>query len=151
MTKQLDEIGKVLSAARRAAVKYKELTGKPLGITGEVAEYEAARLLGLTLTEARQPGFDARDKNKKRIQIKGRVIGPNAKSGQRIGTIKLDKPWDSVMLVLLDEKLRPTEIYKAGRRAVTTSLTKPGSKARNERGQLSSSQFKSIGRRVWPE
>ena len=151
MTKQLDEIGKVLSAARRAAVKYKELTGKPLGITGEVAEYEAARLLGLILTEARQPGFDAWDKNKKRIQIKGRVIGPNAKSGQRIGTIKLDKPWDSVMLVLLDEKLRPTEIYKAGRTAVRTALTKPGSKARNERGQLSASQFKSIGRRIWSE
>lgn len=146
---RLDEIGKIISSARRAAVKYKKLTGKPLGITGEIAEYEAARIMGLELTEARQAGYDAR-KGRKRIQIKGRVIEPGSKKSQRIGAIRLDKIWDSVMLVLLDEKLRSTEIYEAGRKAVKKALIEPGSKARNERGQLGISKFKSIGRLVWP-
>ncbi len=150
MTKEsvLAEIGKVLNTARRAAVQYKRLTGKPLGITGEVAEYEAARILELTLTEARQEGFDAR-KGGKRIQIKGRVLGKNAGAGQRIGTIRLDKKWDSVVLVLLDEQFLPTEIYEAGRKKIKAALIAPGSKARNERGQLSVSKFKSIGRPIW--
>ena len=145
----LVEIGKVLKQARRAAVRYKELTGKPLGITGEVAEYEAARLLNLTLTEARQAGYDA-IKGRRKIQIKGRAFGKNAKASQRLGAIRLDKEWDSVVLVILDDKFCPTEIYEAPRSKVTEALTAPGSKARNERGQLSVSQFKNIGKRVWP-
>lgn len=45
----LQEIGALLEQARAIAVKYYELTGKPLGITGEIGEYEAARLLALEL------------------------------------------------------------------------------------------------------
>lgn len=41
MTK-LDEIGPVLKAAKRNAVTYYCLTGKPLGIIGEIGEYFAA-------------------------------------------------------------------------------------------------------------
>jgi hypothetical protein len=49
----------ILSEAKKLAQRYRQLTGKPLGITGEVAEYEAARILGLTFTPARQAGYDA--------------------------------------------------------------------------------------------
>jgi hypothetical protein len=38
----------ILSTAKRIAREYRELTGKPLGIAGEVAEHEAARLLALS-------------------------------------------------------------------------------------------------------
>jgi hypothetical protein len=55
----LSAIGEVLRQAKILARKYRQLTGKPLGITGEVAEYEAARLLGLQLCTARQAGYDA--------------------------------------------------------------------------------------------
>jgi len=55
-----------------------------------------------------------------------------------------------VLLVLLDEHYNPTEIYEASRPRVTEALTAPGSKARNDRGQLSISKFKSIGRQIWP-
>ena len=144
----LAEIGKVLDAARRAAVKYKKLTGKPLGITGGIAEFEAARILGLKLTEARHEGFDGWRGNE-RIQIKGRAIGPDAKLGQPLGSINLKKKWDSVALVLLDENLRPQQIYEAGRKAIEVVLKAPGSKARNKRGQMSVSKFKSIGKLVW--
>ena len=55
-----------------------------------------------------------------------------------------------MLLVLLDEHYDPTAIYEADRPAVTAALTKPGSKARNERGSLAVSQPKSIGSRIWP-
>jgi hypothetical protein len=46
----------ILREAKRLAREYYELTKKPLGITGEVAEYEAPRLIGLELTPPGQPG-----------------------------------------------------------------------------------------------
>ena len=49
----------LLREAKRLAQEYRQLTGKPLGITGEVVEYGAARILGLTLTPALQDGYDA--------------------------------------------------------------------------------------------
>jgi hypothetical protein len=49
----------LLGEAKQLAREYYELTAKPLGITGEVAEYEAARLLGVELAPARTAGYDA--------------------------------------------------------------------------------------------
>ncbi|WP_225927689.1 hypothetical protein [Pseudomonas iranensis] len=42
------EILEVLREAKVLARRYYDLTGKPLGITGEVAEYEAAMKLNLS-------------------------------------------------------------------------------------------------------
>ena len=49
----------ILEEVKSLAVEYYQLTGKPLGVTGEIAEMEAAKLLDLELAEARTPGFDA--------------------------------------------------------------------------------------------
>jgi len=54
-----DRIMEILDDAKKLAQEYRTLTGKPLGVTGEIAEYEAARILGLELTPARQAGYDA--------------------------------------------------------------------------------------------
>lgn len=75
---------------------------------------------------------------------------PSSRS-HRVGAINLKRKWDAVLLVLLDEKFNPTAIYEASRAALTDALQRPGSKARNERGQLSVSQFKAAGRRIWPD
>jgi hypothetical protein len=140
----------VLLAAKKLAQEYRALTGKPLGVTGEVAEYEAARLLGIELTPARNAGYDAiRHGDGRRFQIKGRCMLPGCKPGQRLGSIDIDKEFDAVLLVLLDANFDATEIYEADRPAVVAALTAPGSKARNERGALAVSKFKSIGRRIW--
>jgi hypothetical protein len=56
----MNEVGQILSEAKILAKKYKSLTGKPLGITGEIAEFSAAHALGLELSEARQPGYEVR-------------------------------------------------------------------------------------------
>ena len=50
----------ILAAVKPLVVEYYALTGKPLGVTGEVAEYVAAETLGdLELVEARTAGYDA--------------------------------------------------------------------------------------------
>lgn len=147
----LDEVSNIIRHAKILARQYRNATGRPLGITAEVAEYEAARLLGLELAIVRQPGYDAIRLSSRRVeylQIKGRcVLSPNP--GQRIGRIDLRKKWDSVILVLLDADFEPVEIHEAKRNKVKEALTKPGSKARNERGALSVNQFKAIGKLVW--
>jgi hypothetical protein len=146
------EIKEILEAVKALAKKYRKLTGKPLGITGEVAEFAAASLLGLELAEARQSGYDATRKEKSRtvkVQIKGRCIPANAKPGQRLGCIQLDKEWDTVVLVLMDDDLEVTSIHEADRSEIEKALKEPGSKARNERGALGVGKFKSIGEEIW--
>lgn len=146
------EVLEILLAAKMLAQRYRALTGKPLGVTGEIAEYEAAQLLGLELTLARQAGFDAierKDGTTRRLQIKGRCVLPGSKPGQRVGSIDVSKDWDAVLLVLLDEQFDATAIYEADRVSVIAALSAPGSKSRNERGAMGVSKFKSIGRLVW--
>jgi hypothetical protein len=144
----------ILRDVKRLAREYYEVTGRPLGITGEVAEYEAARLLGVELSPVRQSGYDAirRQRGRReRVQIKGRVLAAGATRSQRIGGIRLDREWDALLLVLLDERFEATAIYEADRASVENALTVPGSKARNVRGQLTVSKFKSIGKKIWLE
>lgn len=147
MNKELQEI---LAAAKDVAVRFKNLTGKPLGITGEIAEFSAAKLLGLELAEARQAGYDAIDSSGRKIQIKGRCLPEKPGPGQRLGSIRLDHEWDSVLLVLLDQSFEVIEMWEADRPAVQEAILAPGSKARNERGALAVSKFKQIGTKVWP-
>lgn len=147
-----DRIMEILHDAKKLAQEYRALTGKPLGVTGEIAEYEAARLLNLELTPARQAGYDATESVNgatRRLQVKGRCILQDAKPGQRIGRIDIKKDFDAVLLVLLDHEFNATEIWEAERDAVITTLTAPGSRSRNERGALGVSKFKAIGKIRW--
>ena len=147
-----DAVMEILREAKKLAQRYRSITGKPLGITGEVAEYEAARILGVELTQARQAGFDAIERidgGIRRLQIKGRCVPVKYNPGQRLGSIDITKEWDGVLLVLLDEQFEAFAIYEADRYPVVSAITAPGSKARNERFALSVSKFKSIGHLRW--
>lgn len=54
-----------------------------------------------------------------------------------------------MLLVLMDANYDAIEIWEADQAAVLAALSVPGSKARNERGALSVSKFRSIGRLRW--
>ncbi len=143
----------ILQRVKKLAQEYRVLTGKPLGVTGEVAEYEAARLLGLELTAARHEGYDALERTDgviRRLQIKGRCLQPGSKPGQRVGRIDVRKEWDAVLMVLMDANLEAVAMYEADRVAVLEALSAPGSRARNERGALGINKLKAIGRVRWP-
>lgn len=148
----LTRVLEILDQAKALAVEYYRLTGRPLGLTGEVAEFEAARILGLELSAVRQSGYDAIRRTPGgdvKLQIKGRCYGLDAKPGQRLGGIRLVREWDAVLMVLLDPEFSATEIWEADRPAIAEALTRPGSVARNERGAMSVGLFKRVGRLVW--
>ncbi|HDS6165206.1 TPA: hypothetical protein QH241_003805 [Escherichia coli] len=147
-----EKILNILNEAKDVALRYYKLTNKPLGITGEIAEYEAATLLGLSLCSARQSGYDATeilDGKEYRVQIKGRYMPDPKKVSARIGAIDISKPFDSVLLVLLDENYDAFAMYEASRDVVVAALKAPGSKSRNERNQLGIAKFKSISSLRW--
>lgn len=138
-----------IDAAISAAIRYRELTGKTLGITGEVGEFIVAKLLKLKLADARQEGYDAVGKDGRLVQIKSRCVPPKTNPGHRVPQIRLNHRWDTVVLILMTLNYEPLEIWEAARFVVEKELLRPGSKARNKRGQLSVSKFKSIGVLLW--
>lgn len=72
----------IIRKVKPLAAKYHKLTGRPLGVTGEVAEYEVIRLLNLECCVARQSGYDALRKKGRmmeKIQIKGRALQHDSK------------------------------------------------------------------------
>jgi hypothetical protein len=152
----LARVREILAAVKPLAAEYYRLTGKSLGVTGEIAEFVAAECLDLELAEARTAGYDAiryEISGPVRIQIKGRAYGIDAKPGQRLGRIKPNACCDTVLLVLLDNAtLEPREMWEAPVAEVLARLTEPGSRARNERGALSVRDFKRLkgARIVWP-
>lgn len=144
---------KLIGQARQLAAEYRRTMGKPLpGISSEIAEHDAIRLLNLAPKTDNAGGYDALDpeRDNKRIQIKSRTIFDESKSGQRIGQVKLDQPWDSVVLVLMDEDYEPYEIYEAERDEIEEFMRKSSS-SRAKRGALSVARFKIIGRLAWTQ
>jgi hypothetical protein len=142
---------KLIAQARVLAAEYRRTMGKPLpGISNEIAEYDAVKLLQLEAKPQGEGGYDAIDpaRGGKQIQIKSRTIFDESKTGQRIGQLKLDKDWDSVVLVLMDEDYEPYEIYEAERDDILEYVGKSSS-SRAKRGAMSVARFKIIGRLAW--
>lgn len=146
-------VDKLIAEARRLAAEFRRTTGKPLpGVSGEIAEYDAAQCLDLERIDPKPGGYDAIGRGAragKRIQIKGRAILDEGKSGQRIGQLKLEQDWDSVVLVLLDDAYEPYEIYEAERDDIVAALDEAGESSRKKRGAMSVARFKNIGRLAW--
>jgi len=144
---------KLISEARKLATDFRKGTGKPLaGVSSEIAEYDAAKLLDLDLEKSGEGGYDAvgcGGREGKRIQIKGRVITGDAKRGQRIGQLKVDQKWDSVVLVLMNEEHQTYAIYEAERETILSALNDACPSSRNKRGAMSVAKFKMISNLVW--
>ncbi len=142
---------KLISQARQLAADYRRTMGKPLpGVSNEIALHDAMRLLRLVPAGADAGGHDALDpeRENKRIQIKSRTIFDEDVGSQRIGQIKIDQAWDSVVLVLMDADYQPFEIYEVDRSELLEFVDKSSS-SRAKRGVLSVSRFRIIGRLAW--
>jgi hypothetical protein len=143
-------IDKLIAETRRLAAEFRRSTGQVLPVSGEIARYDAARILGLTLCEQRTGGIDAigqGDREGQRIQVKSRVLSLDKKSGARIGQLNPNGDWDTVVLVIMDEDYEPREIYEASREEVEEAMS--GSSSRSNRGAISISKFKIISWLVW--
>jgi hypothetical protein len=143
----------ILAEVKSLAVEYYALTRKPLGVTGEIAEFEAARCLGLELEGARSPGYDAVrmvDGEHQTIQIKGRWKRAGTGWG-KVPSINTTKPFDYVMLVLLKgDGYTLHGIWEMPRQRVIEILDAPGSRSRNERRAMNVAKFCAEAARVWP-
>ena len=143
-------IDKLITETRRLAAEFRRSTGQSLPVSGEIARYDAARLLGLTLCDQRTGGVDAIGNDQRggqRIQIKSRVITTEQKTGARIGQLNPNGEWDTVLLVIMDQDYEPSEIYEATREEVQEAMS--GSSNRSRRGALSVAKFKIISWLVW--
>lgn len=145
-------VDKLIAEARRLAAAYRRTTGRPLaGVSAEICQHDAARLLDLELCQPAVNGYDAVGRGARagrRIQIKGRAIFDEGKGGHRIGQLRIEQDWDSVVLVLMDENFEPFEIHEAGRADILDDLEKSAGK-RSKRGAMSVARFKNLGQLVW--
>jgi len=113
-----DGLERLMEAVRALGAAYRQRTGRPLGVNGELGEYLASRHLGLTLLEERVPGVDAtRTTANGEVQpvlIRTCALDMAAMGGQRIGIVPGNEETTHLVLVLLDEKsLRLEAIWQA--------------------------------------
>ena len=148
----LYSVDKLISEACRIAAEYRRATGKPLGISAEIARHDACTYLKLEPQED-AIGYDAiglkDEREGVRFQIKGRAIFDEKKGGQRLGQIKVDQDWDNILLVLMDEEFETTEIYQASREKLLDDIDEAGSNKRKKRGAMSVARFKHLAQLVW--
>lgn len=146
-------VDKLMAQTRKLAAEYRQMTGQPLPVTAEIANYDAARLLALEVIQPPPGGYDAvglkPPREGLRYQIKGRAIFDEKKGGQRLGQLKLEQPWDAILLVLLDEQYEPMEILEASREAVEAAMDEAGESNRAKRGAMSVARFRHIAQLVW--
>ena len=125
------------------AVLYKKRFGKSLGVTAEIGEYKAAKLLKLHRAEGNiNKGFDAYD-GKKRVQIKTRISSSKA---QRTGFFK-SGDFDYALLVLLSDEYEVLKIYKAERKRILKEIQNQS----YSKPSLSIRKFIKIGKPVYPK
>ena len=144
-------VEKLIEQARQLAADYKKMMGKPLpGVSNEIAEHDAAKYLNLVLCDDRTTGYDAQRRDgdgPKKVQIKARVIFNDNFRGQRLGQLKLDKQWDSVVLVLMNADYQADEIFEATRDDIISRLDDNAS--RMKRGAMSVAKFRNIATLIW--
>ncbi|MDJ0387993.1 hypothetical protein QMO56_07685 [Roseomonas sp. E05] len=130
----------ILAAVKPLAIAYHRCTGKPLGVAGEIAEYEAAGKLQLRLTDARNKGYDAQ-RGEEGIQIKGRVLDDRDTNRRRVPKLDPETLCDTVLLE--PDTLEAREIWEVPFSDVKVALMKPGSKVR-AKGSLRVGEFRKL-------
>lgn len=147
-----DEAAALLAEIKAVSGRYRHATGKPLGVTGEVAELEAAAKLQLTLMPARTPGYDAvRLSDGARIQIKGRAVDAADRYRGTCPAIECGDLFDAAVLVLLDNRtLEVLEMWSAPEGAIAARAAGRRNRRLRDHGVLAITQFKSIAVRAWP-
>lgn len=148
----LFSIDLLMQQTRQLAARYRQTTGNTLPITGEIARFDVAKALNLTLSDDMTLGYDAIGNDSRKdlkILIKGRVIFEDSHSSPRIGQLNPDGRWERVVMVLFDDNYLPVEMYEASADEVGKALNAKAEGKNKKRGAMSVAQFKIIGALVW--
>ena len=130
----------------RIARAYRNVFGRTLPITEELGELHACAKLGLDRAEKGMRGYDAFDKDQRRVQIKARAPAPPALVVPPTGRIGRFVSWefDYAVLVILDSEYNVREIWKAERDV----LEPLQAILKNPRHGLAISAFKRVAARL---
>lgn len=132
-------IWRAVKRAISAALEYERLTGRNLGITGEVGELLVCHKLRLKLmTDPRTAGYDAIDKNRRRYQIKTRRANNDRGS---ISTFS-KHDFDCAVLATLDENYKIIGLWRISHKKLRPILN------RRKRRDPSLREFKRISERL---
>ncbi len=135
-------IMEAVADAIRVAITYEQLTGRKLGITGEVAEVLVAKALGLSLlADSINTGYDAEDEKGQTYQIKATRKIKNLHIG-RIGTIA-NHPFDVLVVALMDASYVIKELY-----SLSYAIAEPLA-ARHGRRNPTIREVINAGKRIW--
>ena len=135
-----DKLLRAVKQSIKTALDYEKITGRKLGITGEMGEVLVCHKLGLNLlADDIATGFDATDDKNKTYQIKTR----RARNGRgRLGSFSEHK-YDYAILVELDYKYSIIEIWKVNYKTINPIVEA------NRRRNPSLNQFKSVAKRIY--
>ena len=146
-------VDKLITETRRIAREYRLATGKTLPVTQEIAINDAISILNLRpnndTSRAYDAYFDLEEDETLKVQIKGRTIFNEKKSGHRIGQLKLEQEWDAIILVIMDADFMPQEIYMARRADILEEIE--DKEALNKKGPITVAKFKIISELLWTE
>ena len=145
-------VDKLITETRRIAKEYRLATGKTLPVTPEIAINDAISILELKPNNDPLKAYDAYfdiDGETLKVQIKGRAIFDEKKSGHRIGQLKLEQEWDAIILVIMDSDFMPQEIYMARRENILHELK--DKKSLNKKGAMTINKFKVISELLWTQ
>ncbi|MBE9526901.1 MAG: hypothetical protein IME94_07980, partial [Proteobacteria bacterium] len=80
----------------------------------------------------------------------GRTIFSDSKNknAQRLGQLKMEQAWDSVVLVLMDDDYEPFEVYEIDRATLSDNVLDPSSK-KAKKGAMTVARFKKIATLSW--
>ncbi|NCS87600.1 MAG: hypothetical protein AUK34_04915 [Ignavibacteria bacterium CG2_30_36_16] len=146
-----NRINEILNEVKRLAKEYKLITGRVMGVTGEIAENETSKILGLELVQVRNPGYDSIKKDNEKIikyEIKGRIKSNKYRS-QRTSKININEEWDKLLLTIMNDDYEVLDIYEADKKEIVKALQKTGSKARSEKFTLSLGEVIRVSQKVW--
>ena len=140
----------LMEQTRNLAAEYRRSTGQTLAVSGEIAKYDAVRILHLEQPHDLQAGVDAmmeRGGEKLEVQIKARVIFDEQRNTYKLGKINLDGHWQMLLLVLLNKEYITTEIIALSR-AELLKLIEADSKIAEQ--VISVPKFRVLGKTIWP-
>lgn len=133
----------VLTQVARA---YRNVFGRTLPITEELGELHACARWGFDRTAKGTKGYDAKDKNGRRVQIKARAPATPNKTVPPTGRIGKFVSWDfdCAVLVIMDSEYDVQEMWQAER----SDLEPLQAVLKNPRHGLALSTYKSVAKRI---
>lgn len=142
-------IEELLKEIRKLSLEYYNATGRRLGTTGEVCEYEAASKLSYTLQTHGHAGYDALDSAGKKIQIKG-WWNLRGRPPSKVNYVDPASDFDYFVYVLLGKSMTAEGIWMISKQDLI-ALYPNKNPNRTMKKRVTLKRFQNAAEKVWPQ